>query len=96
MCGGVAAAVGGPVIVSFLAPRNIRTVTGGGDPMDYGKVSELPVGAPQKRDVIAEVHDAWVRSEPQVIGSIWLVRHPDRVVAYSAVCPASGLLDRLR
>lgn len=90
MCGGIATAVGGPVIASFLAPRHLRTVTGGGDPMDYGKLSDLPVGVPQKRDVIAEVHDAWARSEPQVIGSIWLVRHPDHVAAYSAVCPHLG------
>ena len=90
LCGGVAITVGGPVVASFLAPRSTRTVTGGGDPMDYGKVTDLPVGVPQKRDVIAETRDAWARSDAQVIGSIWLLRHADHVAAYSAVCPHLG------
>ena len=90
LCGGIAATVGGPVVLSFLAPRKIRTVTGGDEPMDYGKLDELPLGVPQKRDVVAEMRDAWARSEAQVIGSIWLLRHPDRVAAYSAVCPHLG------
>lgn len=90
LCAGLVGAVGGPVLVSFLAPRKIRTVTGGGDPIDYGKLEDLPVGVPQKRDVIAETHDAWARSEAKVIGAIWLLRHPDHVAAYSAVCPHLG------
>jgi Rieske Fe-S protein len=87
---GVAGAVGGPVIASFLAPRKLRTVTGGGEPMDYGKIDELPIGVPQKRDVVAETHDAWARSDAQVIGSIWLVRHENHLAAFSAVCPHLG------
>jgi Rieske Fe-S protein len=90
LCGGVAIAIGGPVVASFLAPGRERTVTGGNDPMDYGKLDDLPVGVPTKRDVVAEVHDAWARSEPHVIGSIWLVRHADHVAAFSAVCPHLG------
>jgi len=90
LCGGLAAAVGGPVVLSFFAPRNIRTVTGGSEPMQYGKLDELPIGVPQKRDVVAETRDAWARSEAQVIGSFWLVRHADHVSAFSAVCPHLG------
>ncbi len=90
MCGGIVAAVGGPVVASFLAPGKVRTVTGGGDPIDYGKLADLPIGVPQKRDVVAETHDAWARSEAKVIGSIWLIRHSDHVAAYSAVCPHLG------
>lgn len=90
LCGGIAAAVGGPVIASFLAPGRERTVLGGSAPMEYGKVADLADGVPQKRDVVAEVHDAWARSEAQVIGSIWLVRQTERVSAYSAVCPHLG------
>jgi Rieske Fe-S protein len=87
---GVGAAVGGPVFASFLAPRKIRTVTGGGEPMDYGKLEEVPIGVPQKRDVVAETRDAWDRSDAKVIGALWLVRHADHVGAYSAVCPHLG------
>ncbi len=90
LCGGIAATVGGPVIAAFLAPARHRTVTGGSDPMDYGELAQLPDGIPQKRDVVAEIHDAWARSEPHVIGSIWLVRADGRVAAYSAVCPHLG------
>ena len=87
---GVTGTVGGPVIASFLAPRKIRTVTGGDDPMDYGKLDDLPVGVPQKRDVVAETRDAWARSDAKVIGAIWLLRHADHVAAFSAVCPHLG------
>jgi Rieske Fe-S protein len=90
LCAGIAATVGGPVVLSFLAPRRIRTVTGGGEPMDYGKLDDLPIGVPQKRDVVAETRDAWARSDAQVIGSLWLVRSNDHVSAYSAVCPHAG------
>lgn len=90
LCGGVAAVIGGPVLVSFLAPGKYRTVTGGSEPMDYGKLTDLEPSLPQKRDVVAEVHDAWARSEAQVVGSIWLMRQGDRVSAYSAVCPHLG------
>ena len=90
LCGGVAIAVGGPVLVSFLAPAKTRTVTGGGDPMDYGKLDDVPIGVPQKRDVVAETRDAWDRSDAKVIGALWLVRHADHVGAYSAVCPHLG------
>ena len=90
LCGGVAVAVGGPVVLSFLAPANERTVTGGSEPMDYGKLDELPVGTPQKRQVVAETRDAWARSDAQVIGALWLVRRKEGVDAYSAVCPHAG------
>ena len=90
LCAGVAAVVGGPVIVSFLAPRKLRTVTGGDEPMDYGKVTDLFDRVPQKRDVIAERRDAWDRFDPTPIGAIWLVRDHDRVAAYSSVCPHTG------
>ena len=90
LCAGVAAAIGAPVVLSFLAPRKIQTVTGGSEPMDYGRLADLPVGVPQKRDVVAETRDAWARSEAKVIGAFWLVRHPDHVAAFSAVCPHLG------
>lgn len=90
LCGGVAVAIGGPVVASFLAPRRVHTVSGGGEPMDYGKLSDLADGVPQKRDVVAEMRDAWARSEAQAIGSLWLLRRGDQVHAYSAVCPHLG------
>ena len=90
LCGGMALVVGGPVVLSFLEPGKTRTVSGGGDPLDYGRLADLPNGIPQQRDVVAETHDAWARSDAHVIGSIWLVRDADRVAAYSAVCPHLG------
>ena len=87
---GIAGAVGVPVIGAFLAPGEMRTVSGGGEPLDFGKVDELPIGVPQKRDVIAERRDAWDRFEPSPLGSIWLLRHADHIAAWSAVCPHLG------
>lgn len=88
---GVATAVGAPVITAFLDPGRRQIVTGGREPLDYGKVIDLPVGAPRKLDVVAEQRDAWARSDPKPIGAVWLLRHPgDHVVVFSAVCPHLG------
>lgn len=87
---GIAGVVGVPVIGAFLAPAKRRTVTGGSEPLDFGKIADLPVGVPQKRDVVAERRDAWDRFDPAPLGAIWLLRHPDHVAAYSAVCPHLG------
>ncbi len=90
LCVGIAATVGGPVVVSFLAPRKMRTVTGGDEPIDYGPLEALPMGVPQQRDVVAEVRDGWARSDSTVIGTLWLIRRKDEVAAFSAVCPHAG------
>jgi Rieske Fe-S protein len=87
---GIAGAVGAPVLGAFLAPSDMKTVSGGGEPLDFGKVGDLADGVPQKRDVVAERRDAWDRFEPAPLGAIWLVRRGDQVIAYSAVCPHLG------
>src|SRR5262249_27169690 len=56
-----------------------------------GKLSELPVGVPKKLDVITERADAWDRSDPKPIGSVWLVRRDNgKVDCYSGTCPHLG------
>lgn len=88
---GIATLVGVPVIAAFLSPARKRTVSGPGEPLDFGKVSDLPVGVPQKLDVVAELRDAWDRFDPRPIGAIWLLRRDDdTVAAFSAVCPHLG------
>jgi len=87
----IAAVVGAPVVVAFLYPSRHRTVTGGGEPGDFGKLADLPVGLPQKRDVVTAKTDAWDRTDPKPVGAVWLVRRETgQVDAYSAVCPHLG------
>jgi Rieske Fe-S protein len=83
--------VGAPVVVAFLDPSRRQTVKSAGGSRDYGKLADLPVGVPQRKEVISARMDAWDRSNPQPIGAIWLVRRSeDRVDAYSVVCPHLG------
>jgi menaquinol-cytochrome c reductase iron-sulfur subunit len=87
----IAAVVGVPITVAFLDPSHRRTVTGGGGPRAFGKLADLPLGVPQRRDVVSGRQDAWDRSDPKPVGAIWLLRRDQsRVDAYSAVCPHLG------
>jgi menaquinol-cytochrome c reductase iron-sulfur subunit len=88
---GLAAAVGIPIVGAFFDPEHRRTVTGGEDPQDYGKVTDLPVGTPRRVEVVATRVDAWDRAEAKPLGAIWLVRRDDtHVDAYTAACPHLG------
>lgn len=87
----VAAVVGVPLTLAFIDPSRRRTVKGGGGPSELGKLDDLPIGRPEKRDVVSERVDAWDRSDPKPVGAVWLVRRDaQRVDAYSIVCPHLG------
>ena len=83
--------VGIPVVSAFLDPLRRRTIKVGDGLESYGPVTDLPIGKPVSRDVIARKQDAWDRSEPIPVGAVWLVRRDDKKVdAYSTVCPHLG------
>lgn len=87
----LAAAVGLPLVRLFFAPTGRQTVRGGQGPHDFGAVSELPVDTPVKRDVVAVQRDAWDRSDPKPVGSVWLIRRDqERVDSFSTICPHLG------
>jgi menaquinol-cytochrome c reductase iron-sulfur subunit len=87
----LAAAIGIPIVAAFLHPSRRRIVTGVGGASGFGSTYDLPIGVPQKRDVISARTDAWDRTDAKPIGAIWLVRRDvARVDAYSIVCPHLG------
>jgi menaquinol-cytochrome c reductase iron-sulfur subunit len=82
-------AVAAPAAVFIAAPvkvggsgleRWVRTV----------RLDALPDGAPQKVSIVADQRDAWTVSHNVDLGSVWLVRRGQTVVALSAVCPHLG------
>jgi menaquinol-cytochrome c reductase iron-sulfur subunit len=89
--GALAVVIGGPITAAFLDPAGRRTVTGGGDATRLGKLADFLVGIPRKLDVITARNDAWDRSDPKPIGSVWLVRRDDKKLdCFSGTCPHLG------
>lgn len=87
----IASVVGAPIAIAFFDPARRKTVSGGADAGNYGKVSDLTPGVPRKMDVVGARIDAWDRTDPKPIGALWLVRgSDDRVSAFSGVCPHLG------
>lgn len=87
----VALVVGAPIVVAFFDPTRRKTVSTAGTEENVGNVSDMAIGQPVQRDVMARRRDAWDRSDLQKIGGVWLVRRDERAVdAYSVVCPHLG------
>jgi Rieske Fe-S protein len=88
--GGVAAAVGVPILRVLGDAAGKTTVTSPRAPIDLGALERLPVdGEPVRFSVIApEVRDGWNAAQNVVLGSAWLVRTgPSQCTALSSVCP---------
>jgi menaquinol-cytochrome c reductase iron-sulfur subunit len=54
------------------------------------RFDSLREGEPHKVAIVDDERDAWTISRGVELGSVWLVRHGDEVVALSAVCPHLG------
>jgi Rieske Fe-S protein len=90
--GGAAVVVGVPVVRALVDPAGKVTVTGSGDFLRVASADAVPQdGTPLKLPiVIASPSDAWVKLPPTEVGSIFLRRANDRIVAYSTICPHLG------
>ena len=91
-CGAaIAVVVGAPIVAAFFDPARRRTVSHGEGASALGPLAALPIGEPQKRDIVSAGTDAWDRTDPKPIGAVWLVRRDaTRVDAYSVACPHLG------
>jgi menaquinol-cytochrome c reductase iron-sulfur subunit len=85
----LAAAAAGPSIALAFAPlqsssskgsRWVRTV----------KLDQLKEGEARRVAIIDDRKDAWTIERNVELGSVWLVRRGEKVVAFSAVCPHLG------
>jgi menaquinol-cytochrome c reductase iron-sulfur subunit len=54
------------------------------------KVADLPQALPKRIAIVADRRDAWTVERNVELGSVWLVRRGEDVVAFSAVCPHLG------
>jgi cytochrome b6-f complex iron-sulfur subunit/menaquinol-cytochrome c reductase iron-sulfur subunit len=54
------------------------------------RLDALTEGEPKKVAIVDDERDAWTLQRGVELGSVWLVRHGDAVVALSAVCPHLG------
>lgn len=89
--GGAALAVGGPLLRACLDPLGKTTVSGTGRFVAVATLDALPEGTPVSFPVVAEAPgDGWNRMPPSQIGSVWLERRGDEVVAFSTICPHLG------
>lgn len=84
----VAAAAAGPSVALVLAP--VFTKRGEGRWVKTVKLDQLEDGKPRRVAIVDDRHDAWTVERHVELGSVWLVRTGDSVVAFSAVCPHLG------
>ena len=92
----VAAIIGLPGIryLSGSVPSSTEPVS---DYQRLKRLQDLPAGRPVMVPVLGCKRDAWVQSDQQVVGRIWLVRRPaasnagkSEVHAFNSVCPHMG------
>lgn len=76
-------------LVVLLDP--LRRKASGGEFLRVTDVAALPTdGTPRQFPVIADRTDAWNRYRGQPIGSVYLSRQGDAVLALNSVCPHAG------
>jgi menaquinol-cytochrome c reductase iron-sulfur subunit len=84
----LAAAAAGPAITLVLAP--LQTTRKGGRWVRTVKLDVLEEGKPRRVAIVDDRKDAWTIERGVELGSVWLVRRGEKVVAFSAVCPHLG------
>lgn len=84
----LAVAAGGPPLALALAP--LRATKRSGRWVRTVKLTELEEGVPRRVAVVDDRKDAWTIERGVELGSVWLVRRGDAVLALSSVCPHLG------
>jgi Rieske Fe-S protein len=84
---GVVAA--GPTLALVVSPLGARA-SGAARWIKATKLDQLKEGEPRRIAIVSDRRDAWTVERNVELGSVWLVRHADKVVAFSAVCPHLG------
>jgi Rieske Fe-S protein len=54
------------------------------------KLDQLKEGEPRRIAIIDDRRDAWMVERAVELGSAWLIRRGDKVIAFSSVCPHLG------
>ncbi len=75
-----AAFVAAPIGSKGAAGRWVRTL----------RLDQLIDGEPKRVAIVDDRRDAWTIERGVELGSVWLVKHGDKVTAFSSVCPHLG------
>src|SRR5262249_38025097 len=86
-----AAALAGPA-AAFLVSGGGRDEKAGGRArwIRVARLAELGGDEPKRVPVISDERDAFTVTKDELLGSVWLIRNGDTVVAFSATCPHLG------
>lgn len=91
--GGVLGAIAAyPIVRYVLFPVGRKTVSGASAPIDVLAVADLdPGGKPTKVELVGEgVRNGWGVSDRVALGSAYVRKDGDQVVALSSICPHLG------
>jgi menaquinol-cytochrome c reductase iron-sulfur subunit len=89
-CTAVAAVTLGPAAAFLTHPLRVPTTTGSDAFIPAGSLANIAADAPTKVDLFADKVDAWNRVEHVKVGSAWVMKRGDEIVALSTVCPHLG------
>jgi Rieske Fe-S protein len=87
---GVAAVTAVPAVAYLTFPLTTKTTFGADSFLTVGRSARFKDGEPIKVDLIADKTDAWNRITNVKVGSAWVLKHGDELIAYSTVCPHLG------
>lgn len=79
LCGGIRLA---------LAPITLAAA-GIGAKYAIAPIEQL-TATPQRFDIVGDLHDAWMTSPRQVLGSVFAFKDGERFRAFSTICPHAG------
>ena len=84
----IAAATAIPAAAFVAAP--IGSKGAGGRWVRTLRLDQLVEGEPKRVAIVDDRRDAWTIERGVELGSVWLVKHGDKVTAFSSVCPHLG------
>ena len=85
----IAAGAGIPAALVVLSPLR-ATAIGTGRWVRTLRVDQLKENEPKRVAIVSDRRDAWTVEKNVELGSVWLVKRGDKVLAFSAVCPHLG------
>ncbi len=91
-------ALGSAVVAGVLAVPGagyvldplLRRRKGEGEYRTVAAIAQLSDDAPTSFSFIGELRDAWMRARNRQLGTVWLQKRGDQVLAHSAECPHLG------
>ena len=84
----IAAGAGAPAAALVLAP--LRATASSGRWVRTVRLDQLRENEPKRVAIVSDRRDAWTVEKNVELGSVWLVKRGDKVLAFSAVCPHLG------